>query len=255
MIQPYVVTEIPEFLTPAECDAIRETARTRLKQSRVYAAQSDNVDTSVRVSDQCWLYDKEKHPVVDALNRKVEALTRIAPDRYEALQVVRYRPGGFYRPHYDACIEAPEKCTRMNHPFRAQRYITVLVYLNDDFTGGETHFPKVPFTTRPRKGLAVLFYNCDADGVHLEDALHGGNPVQTGEKWICNKWIHYPTPQPRFDRTLVEGFWGFFSSRPEVVQVVQVVVGVLVVVLIVGVLWRLRKRRAVQPLGSLQYRR
>jgi prolyl 4-hydroxylase len=25
------------------------------------------------------------------------------------------------------------------------------------------------------------------------DALHGGQPVKSGEKWVCNLWVHkYP---------------------------------------------------------------
>jgi prolyl 4-hydroxylase len=64
------------------------------------------------------------------------------------------------------------------------------MYLNDDFDGGETFFPKINKKVVPELGKAVLFYSVNNNGVLLQKSLHGGLPVQSGEKWIANKWIH-----------------------------------------------------------------
>ena len=69
------------------------------------------------------------------------------------------------------------------------RLLTVLFYLNDDFEGGETIFPKINKVVKPQKGKAVIFRNVDNDGVIISQAVHGGEPVKNGEKWIANKWI------------------------------------------------------------------
>jgi prolyl 4-hydroxylase len=106
--------------------------------------------------------------------------------------VVSYRPGGRYLPHYDACKQADDDddtCARMNESLGPRR-LTVLLYLNEDFAGGETVFPKLGVKVRPLTGLAILFSDTDAHGNTLEASLHGGEQVTRGEKWVCNKWVH-----------------------------------------------------------------
>jgi prolyl 4-hydroxylase len=195
---PYKITEFENFLTLEECDALIELARPRLFESKVYEAKADTLDKSIRISMQCWIHDNERNPIVEEINRKIERIVNIPSKFYESLQVVRYEKGGFYRPHYDACNDAPEKCQRMNEPFGSQRYMTFLIYLNDDYEGGETHFPSLPYTTRPQKGMAILFYDTDPRGKIIPESLHGGEPIHRGEKWICNRWIHYPMVQEHY---------------------------------------------------------
>jgi prolyl 4-hydroxylase len=71
------------------------------------------------------------------------------------------------------------------------RIYTYLIYLNDDYEGGETAFPKLNIAVKPKKGKCVVFQNTlpQPDGRIPLEALHGGNPVTSGNKWICNKWI------------------------------------------------------------------
>ena len=40
------------------------------------------------------------------------------------------------------------------------------------------------------KGKAVLFFNLNDDNTNRRDkSFHAGLPPNTGEKWMCNKWI------------------------------------------------------------------
>lgn len=228
----YTLREFENFLSPEECRSLIEYAQSRLVKSLVYEAAADQPDDKARISDQTWIYDTEQHPVVDAINQRIHALIQIPPDRYEALQVVRYNPGGFYRPHHDACVGTPSECRRMNDRFQSQRYLTFLIYLNDDFSGGGTHFPTLKFTTHPKQGRAVLFVNTDTSGKVLPDSLHGGDPVHVGQKWICNKWIHYPQPQPDYaDYATVERF----VPTPHTKTFVWLTLSVVIMVL--GVRW------------------
>jgi prolyl 4-hydroxylase len=229
----YTLTELHDFLSPEECKALLALAQPRLVESRVYEAATDNVDRNIRISDQTWIHDHERNAIVDAINRRIETITQIPPDRYEALQVVRYKPGGFYRPHHDACVSSPADCKRMNEPFQAQRYLTMLIYLNDDFRGGGTHFPTLKYTTRPKQGTAILFQNTDAVGKILPDSLHGGDPLEDGEKWICNKWIHYPKPQPEY-QTVREPYVSLTSS-PHLK--IMLWIGCCVAIIVAGVRW------------------
>ena len=203
----YVIHEYLNVLTDEECTALREFASSRLVESKVYEGHSDSVTTDIRKSTQCWAYDHE-HPVVAQISRHVEDLLGIPRKFFEAMQIARYGPGGFYKPHYDACVGTAEFCARMNKEFGSHRYATFLIYLTEEFEGGETHFPRLPFTSSPKKGAALLFYNTTPEGAIIEESLHGGNPLRSGEKWICNKWIHFPVRQE-----LREGFLSNLMER------------------------------------------
>ena len=47
---------------------------------------------------------------------------------------------------------------------RGQRVITLLVYLNDDYEGGATEFPRIGLRFRGKRGDALIFRNIDAAG-------------------------------------------------------------------------------------------
>lgn len=187
--EDYNVQEIPNFLTHEECNHIIKLSEPKLFKSCVYkesneddAGSTDVIDTTHRVSEQCWL----DHSHI--LSHKVAELTNTLVDQQEQLQVVKYNKGGFFNPHYDACQGDENFCKRMN--ISGPRYITVLIYLNDDYEGGETVFPKINKVVKPEKGKAIVFYNTDKNSGHvLQKSLHGGNPVLSGNKWICNIWI------------------------------------------------------------------
>lgn len=48
-----------------------------------------------------------------------------------------------------------------------------VLYINDDFTGGELHFPEIDVTYRPEKGALIVFPSAD-------EYLHGVLPVGPG---------------------------------------------------------------------------
>jgi len=60
-------------------------------------------------------------------------------------------------------------------------YSTV-VYLNDDFEGGEIYFPRLKFTYKPNKGDAVIF-PCNS-----VDYVHGVTEVTSGTRYTLAMW-------------------------------------------------------------------
>ncbi|QPQ55784.1 2OG-Fe(II) oxygenase [Allosphingosinicella flava] len=78
----------------------------------------------VRTSDAAAFPIAQENPALHALNRRIAAASETLAE-----QILRYQSGQQYRPHSDAM--AGEK---------NQRILTFLIYLNDDFEGGETHF-------------------------------------------------------------------------------------------------------------------
>lgn len=185
-----ILYEFPNFLTPEECDHIIGLATPKLSSSKVYSQNDDVVSDHDRVSQQAWIKDFED-PVVTKIAKRTSQLLNLPMRNAEDLQVVRYECGGFFREHYDACNGSEEFCSRMNGS-AGPRYATFLIYLNDDFEGGETAFPKLGnLLVKPQKGKGVLFFGTSRTGQSLlEESLHSGMPVLKGTKWICNKWFH-----------------------------------------------------------------
>jgi prolyl 4-hydroxylase len=66
----------------------------------------------------------------------------------------------------------------------------MLIYLNDDFTGGSTTFKNLDLDVKPEKFGGVLFRPLEDGGNRCHPlALHRGNPIESGVKYICNVWV------------------------------------------------------------------
>ena len=70
-----------------------------------------------------------------------------------------------------------------------QRVATVLVYLNEDYEGGETDFPELGLRHRGAKGDALAFFSVDAAGAPDPRTRHAGRPPASGEKWVLSQFI------------------------------------------------------------------
>lgn len=104
-------------------------------------------------------------------------------DNTEIVQLTRYGVGQEYKKHVDY-FNNPN-----THAMDNDRCATVIFYLNDDFDGGETHFPHLDITIKPKKGLALFFaYNYDFRVNH--QTTHAGLPVIAGVKTIATIWVH-----------------------------------------------------------------
>tara|TARA_X000000368_G_scaffold415675_1_gene407899 strand:- start:1803 stop:2438 length:636 start_codon:yes stop_codon:yes gene_type:complete len=71
------------------------------------------------------------------------------------------------------------------------RQLVTLLYLNDDFEGGETEFLHQSLRIKPQAGKFVIF---PAFWTHL----HRGNPPMGGNKYILTSWVEeYPNSTPK----------------------------------------------------------
>ena len=58
---------------------------------------------------------------------------------------------------------------------RGNRIATALLYLNEEFKGGETEFPMNDYRIVPKTGLLASWHNIDRNGDRIEQSLHSGN--------------------------------------------------------------------------------
>jgi prolyl 4-hydroxylase len=181
------IYEYPNILTDEQCSEIISLATPLIRPSTVISdGGEDKPDTRFRTSHNTFL--PRTHKVVQDIYKKLSNIIDIDTDHFEQLQVVRYEPGQEYKAHWDACWE-DHKCVEFMKQ-GGQRYATFLLYLNDDFTGGETEFPLRNIKVKPEKRKAALFFNLEKDNkTKLEKSFHAGLPPNTGIKWLCNVWV------------------------------------------------------------------
>jgi prolyl 4-hydroxylase len=182
------------FMTEAECAWLRDSGEPALQPSAVVDPRTGRmVPHPVRSSDAATFGVHSEDLVVNALNRRIAAVTGTRPEQGEPLQLLRYRPGGEYKPHMDALPAEPN-----------QRILTALVYLSENYEGGETSFPGAGLSYRGRTGDALIFRNVRSDGSADPLTLHAGLPVRSGTKYLGSRWIRaarftYPPPKPILD--------------------------------------------------------
>jgi len=190
----YVITEIYGFLSHSECDELINLARKKgFEESTVAdteSAKGSSVDRNVRTSKTCWINDSE-NTIANKITESSIEITKIPRENHEDLQIAKYDKGGKFDAHHDYCdIEGNDNyCDKFNQN-SGNRRSTLLVYLNDNFQGGETEFVQLGLKIKPEKGKAILFWNVDEKGGLYTQSEHRGNEVIGGEKIIATKWSH-----------------------------------------------------------------
>lgn len=114
------------------------------------------------------LYARVAHTVPDTM------FSSMAPvGANERFRCYRYAPGQRFAPHYDGSFARSHD---------EESTLTLMVYLNDAFEGGETTFLDHEVTIVPRRGLALLFQ-------HRQH--HEGCPVRAGVKYVLRSDVMY----------------------------------------------------------------
>ena len=187
--EEYVEPEIiQDLLTNDQIEYIIEKSNSRFENSTVVAGKGVALNKNARDSETAWL--SKNDPMVRVIMEKVCRITNKSIDNCEDLQVVRYKTGGYYKEHHDACCDETELCDNFRKEGGGQRVRTCVIYLTQDFEGGETNFPVLNMKARPFKGSGVLFHPMTKDETKCHPkALHAGMPVINGLKMIANVWI------------------------------------------------------------------
>lgn len=175
------VIEYGGLLNKEFCDLIIQNASKRLEPAKVVGENNN-----IRIADDTWLTEKEL-PELKLLREWIAGTTSLPVENQETGTVIRYSPGGKYDLHYDY-FESDDVAQARELNFGGNRVYSFLVYLNEDFEGGETHFPYHNLKVKPEIGKAVLWKNTE-EGTLLKESKHAGEPVITGYKWVYITWI------------------------------------------------------------------
>lgn len=179
-----LVVKIPGVLTSAECAELMEKIdRLGPHLAPINTAKGTRVRTDIRNNERVIfddlelaqrLYEKAK-PHVPA-----EMFGFAIVGANERFRCYRYKPGMRFAPHTDGSFERNE----------AERsFYTYLVYLNEQFEGGETIFATSPeLSVKPITGMGLIFQH---------PLIHEGAEVVSGVKFVARTDLMYR----RFDQT------------------------------------------------------
>ena len=165
-------------LKKEQCDVlIKYTSNDldRWKKATTFGEQPEHAESSPRQAD-VWSINQSDD--IDERVFKVfsECLTKVRefyPDLHiesdEGYGLLKYSPGGYYSTHTD-------------HGPSNIRTISALIYLNDDYEGGELYFPRQDIKIKPKTGQVVFF-----PSNYLYP--HASLPITSGTKYSIVTWF------------------------------------------------------------------
>lgn len=183
---PLFLYRLHSFLSAPECAHIIQQCKEFNPSMVVDDHTGENKKDHVRTSKSCML-TRSQTKIIKTIENRTADVFGVPVENIEPLQVVRYYPGEKFDLHHDYFkhVSGPE----------GQRYATILVYLNDTFSGGHTNFPKIGVSAKPVLGDGFAWYNSWINNqgkcMCFDDSLHQGSPPTLGVKYALNIWIRY----------------------------------------------------------------
>lgn len=175
-----------DFLSPEECQALIEAAQPRMARSLTVETETGGQAVNDDRTSSGMFFRRGENEVVARVEARIARLLQWPVENGEGIQVLHYRPGAEYKPHYDY-FDPDQPGTARITQRGGQRVATLVMYLNEPARGGGTTFPDIGLEVTPQRGTAVYF---GYERPHPStQTLHGGAPVLEGEKWVATKWL------------------------------------------------------------------
>lgn len=181
---------IEKFIPPDVCAWFIDYARTRMERSTVRdGATGLDVVASGRGADLAGSSPLQTDFILQLTKLRIAGALQTHVGQQEATTILRYKKGQEYLAHYDLIRPQEEAAAAEELRTLGQRVATLLIYLNDGYEGGETHFPHLDWGFKGKTGDALIFWNMSATGERERASLHAGMPVKSGRKWLLSQWV------------------------------------------------------------------
>lgn len=146
---------IKNFLTEEECLSLLIEAKT----SEMW--QPQNKDTGI------FILKTKQHEMLKKINNRVASLFDSALHTQIIRMIHKTDRNSFWAEHSD-------------NSGGKEIMFGVVIYLNDDFVGGELIYPKLDISVKPEKGMLVC---------HEGDEPHFVSKVHSGERYTLTSFI------------------------------------------------------------------
>lgn len=170
------------------CDYAAQKGRNRLGVLNTKKKTIDNYDSFVSKEtrdtfsvDINGVEEKLRHIFYDMFRKYVEPFFNVRMDHWDVPQLLSYFPGGHYSVHADADRWVKKPNGQGYWERFLDRDISMLLYLNDTFTGGKLNFARQKFKIQPKPGLLVAFPSS-------AKFRHGAEATESGERLVLVTW-------------------------------------------------------------------
>jgi hypothetical protein len=184
-----VVRSMPSFVPLPVCELFIERSKGRLGRARVYDALKREETTHKTRTNTAASFGLLDTDVVQILvQARMSQACGIPMSNMEPTTVLHYGVGEEITNHFDF-VDPKTPNYEEEIATNGQRVITFLLYLNDDYEGGETEFPKMGIKHKGQAGEGLYFVNALPSGEADVRTVHAGRPPLKGEKWIVSQFI------------------------------------------------------------------
>ncbi len=184
-----VIRRFEGLVPPRVCAWLIERAHPRLEPARVYDALDGEEKVHETRTNSAATFDLASTDLVALLvQTRMVAACGMPLNQMEASTILHYGVGEQITEHFDFIDpRTPNYAEEVRT--KGQRAITFLIYLNEDYDGGETAFPEVGISHKGRTGEGLYFVNAHADGQPDLRTVHAGRPPKNGEKLVWSQFI------------------------------------------------------------------
>lgn len=184
------------FLESPLCTWLKQRAEPLQAPARVYNPNTGQpMHHDVRSNTTALFTILETDLPLLMVRRRIAETLAVPPLHLERTSIFRYEPGQRFTRHVDY-LDPQQTHYREQIAVHGQRVLTFLVYLNEDFDGGETTFLLIGRKFRGRSGDAVFFYNVGETGDPDQLTAHEGSPPTGGQKWLLSQFIRNKPQAP-----------------------------------------------------------
>ncbi len=183
------VFKLPEFLPRRVCEWLVAGARPKLVRALVYdpVGRRDVADAT-RTNTAAGFNLMETDLVHLTVQARMAEACGLPLAQFEGATVLHYDVGEEIANHFDFVDPATPNYDEELRS-RGQRVVTFLVYLNDEYGGGETEFPEFGLRHKGRLGEGLFFVNALEGNEPDLRMVHAGRPPTSGEKWVLSQFV------------------------------------------------------------------
>lgn len=132
----------------------------------------------------CWI--PQTNLIVKPIVEKLSNMFKIPVENAENVRITRYYPYQSFKDRYESCCDDIDTCRDfMNHG--GHRKVSILVYLTDNYNGGETVFDNIGLSFKPKHGDGIVIYPLNSETNKCHPALaYSSTPIDAEIKWVAN---------------------------------------------------------------------
>lgn len=170
---------IQNFVDPEDLATLQESVRSET------AGIVDHRYTLPRNERIIGIQTKYSQKIINNLEEHYNHISKIRPKPHFTASIQAYSEGFELLPHVDIVGYVQELGVHVeNAQDKWTGHLSGMIYLNDDYEGGELYFPDWGISIKPKPGMFVSFPGS-------KYYMHGVKKVTSGKRFVMSTWTRF----------------------------------------------------------------